>query len=156
LLRWLSPWSMISVLMLGILVALVKFGIYARVEPGPGLWAYAALTFLLTGLGRLGPEKLYRMAEQAGLVPRSGGAVGRLDTAASCETCGHVQPDAGAPAACARCGAPVHRRRPAQAARVWALWWAAALAYLPANLLPMMQVQTLRGEKAHTILGGVL
>ncbi|HEX7341177.1 MAG TPA: paraquat-inducible protein A [Rhodanobacteraceae bacterium] len=47
-LKWLYPWSMIEVLMLGILVAVVKLHTVFEVTPGVGLWAFAALMVLIT------------------------------------------------------------------------------------------------------------
>jgi paraquat-inducible protein A len=40
--------------------------------------------------------------------------------------------------------------------RTWALLLAAVLLYIPANLLPIMQINSIAGNSAHTILGGVL
>lgn len=58
--------------------------------------------------------------------------------------------------ACPRCGAVLHRRKPASIERTWALLIAALLMYLPANLLPIMNTRTLRGEREDTILSGVV
>ncbi len=46
--RWLEPWSMVEVLMLGILVAVAKLHTVFDVVPGVGLWAFAALMVLMT------------------------------------------------------------------------------------------------------------
>jgi len=43
-------WSMVGVLMLGILVSLVKISSLATVEPGIGIFAVGALVFLLAGM----------------------------------------------------------------------------------------------------------
>src|SRR5690606_23016938 len=67
-LRYVTPWSMVPVLMLGILVAIVKLAGLASVQLGPAIWAYAILTFLLTGLARLTALRLWRYAEDANLV----------------------------------------------------------------------------------------
>lgn len=40
-----SPWGMLEVFMLGIIVALVKLAHVASVTPGIGIWAYAGLMF---------------------------------------------------------------------------------------------------------------
>ncbi len=40
------PWAMVEVFMLGVLVAVVKIMAYARVEPGIGLWSFAAVVVL--------------------------------------------------------------------------------------------------------------
>ena len=45
---------------------------------------------------------------------------------------------------------------PALFNRTWALIAAAALLYLPANLLPIMKIDSIAGNSAHTILGGVI
>jgi paraquat-inducible protein A len=59
-------------------------------------------------------------------------------------------------ALCPRCGAPVHSRKPRSLERTWAFWVAAALCYLPANLLPIMQVTSLGRAQADTIMSGVV
>lgn len=53
LLRWTElsgVWSMVGVMMLGILVSLVKIASLATVEPGIGIFAVGALVFLLAGM----------------------------------------------------------------------------------------------------------
>lgn len=42
------PWGMVEVMMLGVLVSLIKLSHMARILPGPALWAFGALTILLT------------------------------------------------------------------------------------------------------------
>lgn len=153
----LAPWSMVPVLMLGILVAMVKFSSLANLHVGPGLWAYAALTLLLTGLSRVTAHRLWRYAEDGGLV-----LISDPDTkgtpVASCASCGYVQnmPDGASSCTCERCQARIHWRKPDPTARVWALVIAASIVYIPANVLPVMQVHTTAGSSAHTIFGGVL
>lgn len=58
--------------------------------------------------------------------------------------------------ACPRCGARLHLRKPASHARTAALLIAAAVFYVPANLVPVMHTTTLGGGFDSTILGGVL
>lgn len=57
---------------------------------------------------------------------------------------------------CPRCGAALHPRRPDSLRRTWALVIAAALLYIPANLLPVMRVTYMGRVQADTILGGVI
>jgi len=45
---------------------------------------------------------------------------------------------------------------PAQISRVWALIFAAVILYVPANLLPIMKIDSIGGASAHTIVGGVI
>ena len=59
-------------------------------------------------------------------------------------------------------GLPAHRPprpkppSPAQISRVWALISAAVILYVPANLLPIMKIDSIGGASAHTIVGGVI
>lgn len=45
---------------------------------------------------------------------------------------------------------------PSQISRVWALVIAASIMYIPANLLPIMQITSVGGTSGHTIVGGVI
>lgn len=160
MLHFLAPWSMIPVLMLSILVAVVKFAGFARLTVEPAMWAFAALTVLLTILSRFSAHRLWRYAEDAGLVAVSGEGLGAGDDLqlSACLACGYVQPSSvGVQAAsCKRCYATVRRRKPDVGARVWALLLAAGIVYIPANVLPVMQVRTFTGNTTHTIVGGVI
>ncbi len=76
-----------------------------------------------------------------------------------CHVCGAVcrLPAAGAPAApCERCGSAVHARRPDSLSRTTALMLAAAVLYIPANLLPVMHTESIFGAQDDTIMSGVL
>ncbi|MBZ5790712.1 paraquat-inducible membrane protein A, partial [Burkholderia contaminans] len=55
---------------------------------------------------------------------------------ASCHTCGLVQTLDRPHAHCTRCGSALHFRTPNSLMRTWALLLAAAILYIPANLLP--------------------
>ncbi|WP_245801283.1 paraquat-inducible protein A [Pollutimonas bauzanensis] len=157
-LHLMEPWSMVPVLMLGMLVAMVKFSSLASLSVGPGLAAYAILTFLLTALSRVTAHRLWRYAEDAGLAPAPAPDVSAGKLVAACSACGYVQniePGSG-PCACARCRARIHLRKPKSAARVWALIIAASITYIPANVLPVMHLRTPTDDSAHTILGGVI
>jgi paraquat-inducible protein A len=59
-------------------------------------------------------------------------------------------------ARCPRCGAVLHRRKPNSIARTWALVIAAAIMYIPANVLPVTVVVSLGIEQADTIMSGVI
>lgn len=74
---------------------------------------------------------------------------------ALCEVCGGLGKIA-ASAHCPRCGSLLHRRRPSSVQRSWALLIAAYALYLPANLLPIMETQSLFGRQRDTIMSGVV
>lgn len=153
---------MVPVFLLGVLVSVVKLAGMAAVRPEIGLGGFAVLTLLLTMLGRLSPQVLWRMAEGSGVVPVHVPKAGPDQVLAGCHACGQVQAlpggQGGAHAAhrCRRCRAVLHLRKPDHLARTWALLLAAAILYIPANVLPVMHISTLLGDSDHTILGGVV
>lgn len=75
---------------------------------------------------------------------------------AACHTCGLLsrRPRSGGQLACPRCGTALHPRIPRSTQRTWAFLSAAVILYLPANLLPMMQVTALGQTRSDTILSG--
>ena len=73
---------------------------------------------------------------------------------AVCHACGKLG-DVGA-GYCARCDGALHLRKPESLQRTWALTAAAALLYLPANLLPVLRVQSFDGDQQSTIISGVI
>ncbi|RDU94997.1 paraquat-inducible protein A [Trinickia dinghuensis] len=78
----------------------------------------------------------------------------------SCHACGYVQPRAaGNPLPrqrCERCDAALHLRKPDSVTRTWALLIAAAILYIPANLLPVLHTTSLFGNEDDTIMSGVV
>ena len=61
----------------------------------------------------------------------------------SCHACDLVSPITLEGEPCPRCGATLHRRKPASLARTWAFLLAAYILYIPANLLPVMHSTSL-------------
>lgn len=151
LLGRLTPWSMASVLVLSILVSIVKLAGMAHLQVQPGIFGFFVLVFFLAGLARWNVRNLWRHAEDAGMVPMSGAA----GMGAVCRHCACVQamPASGR---CMRCNGRLRSRRHGDPMQVWALLLAAIILYMPANLLPMMRVQTITGTSDHTIVGGVI
>lgn len=72
----------------------------------------------------------------------------------ACTGCTRVWP-MGTPT-CARCGARLVSRDPRSLSRVWAWWLAGIMAYIPANIWPMLQTRTLAYNQSDTILGGAM
>ncbi|MXQ06884.1 paraquat-inducible membrane protein A [Alphaproteobacteria bacterium GH1-50] len=57
---------------------------------------------------------------------------------------------------CARCGSKLVSRDTQSLQRVWAWWIAGFMAYIPANLYPMLETRTLVYNQSDTIVGGVI
>ena len=72
-----------------------------------------------------------------------------------CTVCGRLEKIA-ANTRCPRCGALLHRRKPDSLQRSLALLIAAAVLYIPANLLPIMETGSLFGAQRDTIMSGVV
>ncbi|WP_176081847.1 paraquat-inducible protein A [Paraburkholderia tropica] len=191
-LRFVRPWGMLEVFMVGILVAIVKLVSIARVIPETALFAFAALTLMLAVIAAFDPRGLWDVVD--GLRARgadrspsprhqhhqhdphdphdqhhqhrqhSEGRETPSPTTAReagldcCHVCGQLearQPHAHV-RRCTRCDTPLHTRRPDALRRTWALLSAAAILYIPANVLPIMNTATLAHDRGDTILSGIV
>jgi paraquat-inducible protein A len=74
----------------------------------------------------------------------------------ACYCCHLLHRRTGAPGDCRRCGAPLHSRKPNSIARAWALVAAAAVFYIPANVLPITHTTSLGVVQSDTIMSGVI
>ena len=86
-------------------------------------------------------------SERPVLTARQAGVVG-------CTHCARVWP-AGTQR-CGRCGARITSRDTMSLSRVWAWWTVGLLAYIPANLYPMLITSTLVGSAESTIVAGAV
>ena len=75
-----------------------------------------------------------------------------------CETCTLVSRPAPGEhdGRCPRCGEELTFRKPDSLQRTWAFLIAAAICYVPANLLPVLTTHTAAGADSDTILQGVV
>jgi paraquat-inducible protein A len=62
MLRFVLRWSMVEVFMLGVLIAVVRSAGVTNVVLGPGIFAYTALTVLLTAIQATGLQGLWQQA----------------------------------------------------------------------------------------------
>lgn len=88
----------------------------------------------------------HRQNATAVLTAHSAGLVG-------CRTCGRVWPHD--QARCGRCGAALSGVNGRELQAVWAWLVAGIIAYLPANIYPMLRTNTLVEHSESTIIGGV-
>jgi paraquat-inducible protein A len=89
----------------------------------------------------------------------SAGALGAAQAGlASCETCGLLSRPArpASPGHCPRCGSELEWRRHSSIQYTWAFVIAAAIMYIPANLLPVLRTNTAVSSDADTIMSGVI
>lgn len=153
----LTPWAMMDVFMLGILVAVVKLSDLATLVPGPSLFAFLVLIFVLAAAqATLDPDIVWSRVPVPPAARRPTAAGEALLTCRVCELSVPAATVAPHKPRCPRCGDPLHRRKPASLQRTWALLIGAILCYLPANLLPIMTVTSLGQTQSDTILSGVI
>jgi paraquat-inducible protein A len=161
-----TPWGMIEVLILGMLVALVKLQAIATVVPGVAIWAFAAVMLLLAAAGAaFDPHDIWDRIDIArgktaahSVAPTSALTASRAGLFV-CHECGLLSKPADAhmhEGVCPRCGAALHFRKPASFARTWAFVLSAIVLYIPANLLPVMDTSSLFGSQTDTIMSGVV
>lgn len=156
---WLGPWAMTEVFLLGMFVAYTRLTSYATVMIGPALYAMGAIMMITVAADAwLDEHALWEAIARARILrERKDGrehVVATGKTMIGCDTCGLVTAgDIGAPCFC--CGSYLRERKPDGIARSWALLFAAAALYIPANLLPVMTIVRLGQTTTSTILGGV-
>ena len=66
LLDFVTYWGMVEVFMLGTLVAVVRGASLTSATPGIGLFAYAAVTLLITAMTAAGTHSLWKRSEELG------------------------------------------------------------------------------------------
>jgi paraquat-inducible protein A len=162
LFRWfrtLVPWGMMDVFMIGILVSVVKLAEMATIVPGPSLYAFVALIFVLAAAQwSLDPDIVWRRVPLPADVRRRPGPG---EPVLGCDVCELVVPRRaalrdGARLRCPRCTDVLHTRKPKSMQRTWALVITAFVFYVPANLYPVMSVTSLGRTQADTIFSGVV
>lgn len=142
LIRWFSPWGMIPVFFLGILVALVKIAQMRTVDLELGLWAYLCLAFLLMLMQGLDVQTLKRLAQEQGSLELKRLVLLSISESGENESC-----------SLARQG------QTSVLFRSWLIpiFLTLALVFVVvANCLPMMQVSTLFSTKTYTLWQGII
>jgi paraquat-inducible protein A len=152
LFRWagtLRPWMMLEVYLIGCCVAYSRLQSVGTVSVGVGGWCLLAATLaLLLAAVRFDDRSVWATLPTA-VVPADSR---RLISCASCELLVEAQRER---SPCPRCGATLHRRKPYAFGRTLALTIAGFLLYLPANLLPVLSIESYGHQQPNTILGGV-
>ena len=150
-----SPWSLIGVFMLGVLIAIVKLQDMATVLTGTSLYALAALMVVYSAARASFDAHTFWAA-----VPLRRPAPAFLPGGRhlGCNLCGLVTAEN--PGAreqrCARCQTALHARKPDSLGRTWALLMSATILLIPANVYPVMTVIRFGQGEPNTILSGIL
>ncbi len=153
--RAMMPWSLTAVFMLGVLIAVVKLLDLATILPGISLYSFIGLMVSLTAAhANLDPRVIWPHANRAPLKNSASTTAAEQDLV-SCHTCALLVPKTRTEV-CPRCQTPLHSRKVNSFARTWALIFAAALLFLPANMYPVMTVIKFGKGNPNTIISGVI
>ncbi len=146
---WITSWAMVDVFLLGAMIALLRLGAWGQVGLSLAFFALVGAAVCSLAIdGCLDQRRFWRairkMAHQDPSLPPIG-----------CRHCGafvHANRDE----PCPRCELVLVDRSRGSISRCWALVIAAAVLFVPANVLPVMGVSKLGKGGPSTILGGVV
>lgn len=148
------PWSLVSVFMLGVLIAIVKLQDIANVIIGASFFALTGLLVVYAAArANFNPQDIWA------LTPHSNPDEANLDKNTvylNCHTCGLLSEEQGHGQTCPRCTTPLHHRKTNSIQATWALLLAATILIIPANVYPVMTVIRFGQGEPNTILSGVL
>jgi len=148
-----EPWCLISVFMLGTLIAIVKLQDLAQVLPGFSLAAFTALLVVYTmARSSFDAETFWQRVEALRGIDYGLRNITASDRVLHCHICDGLQTDGHD---CQRCGASIHHRIENSIQRTWALLCAATLMLIPANIFPVMTVKKLGMGQPDTIISGI-
>ena len=158
--RWLFlllPWSMVEVFLVGVLVSLIKIASLADVSIGYGFWCFCSFCLMYLKC-MLYLDRNWLWTKIAGPMPEipllHEGAQAREQGVTLCHGChGILSLES---SWCPRCHSRVHARIPHSLEYCVALLITACILYIPANLLPIMETESLGSTLYSTILGGVV
>lgn len=75
----------------------------------------------------------------------------------SCLSCGLLsRPAQRSSVVCPRCRAPLHVRKPASLLKTWTFLVTAMILYIPANILPIMDTESIFERQSDTIMSGIV
>ena len=159
----LQEWGMVEVYLLGIIITIIKMTGTAEISYDPGFFCFLGLVFSSMGVTSVIDKQLFwqrmepREAKQhvntinddvsSGISAKDAGLV-------ACHDCHKIHHSSHT--ICLRCGATLHSRRPNSISNTWALVFTSILFFIPANVLPIMQVDLLGVPERSTILDGII
>jgi paraquat-inducible protein A len=155
---WISPWAMVEVFLVGVMVAYSRLVDLANISIEPAVWALGGLMLAtLAAEISLDPEAVWEAIEaRTGQADRQDSAETPAELT-GCPRCGKLCGVSRHGAVkCPRCGATAWPRKPASLGRTWALLAAAAICCVFAYDFPVMTVSHLGRGTTTTIFAGMI
>ena len=164
----LEEWAMIEVYLLGIMITIIKMVDSSEIVYQPGIFCFVSLVLLsLATSTTIDKEHFWRLIETKGSLKNRetvqlsrdrpyAMTTGFQHKLTPCHTCSKVLSTSYEDKHCPRCGAKVHSRIPGSVGKTWALVITSMIFLIPANLLPIMEVDFLGVPERSTILDGII
>jgi len=157
----LREWAMPDVYLIGVFVTIIKMRHMAEINFNIGLFCFIGLVLCTIGCqGTMDRHLFWRLLdrkEHDSLPIANRNAQTGLEAGLClCHGCGKILPIADCPSRCPRCGERLHLRKINAVSRTWAMILTAIILTLPANLLPIMEVEYFGVPDRSTILDGIL
>ncbi len=164
--HYLTEWAMTDVFLVGVLVTIVKMSHTAVITLNPGFFCFIGLVLTTITVQTVVDKELFwslmekideTLGTQETLAPAEPGAI---DAYLLCYSCHKLLPadyiTLTGRHSCPRCGHSLHPRKENSVARTWALILTACILTIPANLLPIMEVESFGVPDPSTIMDGIL
>ena len=164
--RHLSEWAMTDVFLVGVLVTIIKMSHMAAVTLGPGFFCLIGLVVTtVAAQTAIDPHLFWSLMEESPAPspsprPPAPEAEIQPENYLLCHDCHKLLPAdyvrASGRDRCPRCGHALHSRKQNSVNRTWALLVTAVLLTVPANLLPIMEVDYFGVPDRSTIMDGII
>ncbi len=157
----LREWAMVDVYLIGVFVTIIKMSHMATIYYDIGLFCFIGLVLSTIGALSAMDQRLFWSRldpEDDQPLSVSGRALTGADAGLClCHGCEKVVPIASdGECRCPRCGEQVHLRKKDSLNRTWALVITAVILTLPANILPIMEVDYFGVPDQSTIMDGII
>ncbi len=156
----LREWAMPDVYLIGVFVTIIKMSHMAKIQYDIGLFCFIGLVLCTIGVLSTMDRPLFwsRLDPDSGSpLPEPVQAVTGADAGLClCHGCEKVVPIASQNRRCPRCGERLHLRKKNSLSRTWALVLTAIILTLPANVLPIMEVDYFGVPDQSTIMDGII
>jgi len=164
----LEEWAMIEVYLLGIMITIIKMVDSSEIVYQPGIFCFVSLVVLSLAISTIIDKEHFWNLIEANSTAKNREAVvlpdevpgdittGLQQRLTPCHTCAKVLPTSYEHKDCPRCGSKVHSRIVGSVRKTWALVFTSMILIVPANLLPIMEVDFLGIPERSTILDGII
>ena len=164
----LEEWAMIEVYLLGIMITIIKMVDSSEIVYQYGIFCFVCLVVLSLAISTIvDKEYFWQLIETKGILNNKKKIIlpenvsfeittGLKQNLTICHTCKKILSTIHDGKDCPLCGSKIHSRIPGSIGKTWALIFTSIILILPANLLPIMEVDFLGVPDKSTILDGII